>query len=280
MNQNEKAERFQALHIPGQPLMLFNIWDAGSAKTVAAIGVNAIATGSWSVANALGFADGEKTPLDLVIENLARIVQVVDLPVTIDLESGYGAVPEEVERTVTRSIQAGAIGCNLEDSFPSNGELRSVVEQAKRIESARKSADSAKLAYFINARTDVFFQASVSKDNPRMMTEVLKRAQAYADAGASGMFVPGLADEELIAQLVAGSPLPINIMVDAKTPPLATLTQLGVARVSQGPNPYLLAMNALQEAARNFKSLAVRITSTPVSSHDRKQVESSEGSAT
>jgi 2-methylisocitrate lyase-like PEP mutase family enzyme len=251
LNQNDKAERFRALHTPGQPLVLFNIWDAGSAKAVAAAGANAIATGSWSVANAHGFADGEKTPLDLAITNLARIVQVVDLPVTVDLESGYGTVPEEVERTVGRSIEAGAIGCNLEDSFPENGTLRRITEQVKRIEFARKAADAAKLLYFINARTDVFFQDSALKDDMGMLTEVLERARAYADAGASGLFVPGLANEELIAQLVASSPLPVNIMVGAKTPALATLTHLGVARVSHGPNPYLLAMNALQEAARN-----------------------------
>ena len=247
MNQHEKAERFHKLHVPGQPLVLFNIWDAGSAKAVAAAGGHAIATGSWSVANANGYADGEQTPLEVAINNLSRIVGAVDLPVTIDLESGYG----EVERTITQSIQAGAIGCNLEDSFPENGSLREIAAQVKRLEAARRAADATNLVYFINARTDVFLEPSNRTHSIGMIHETLERARAYAAAGANGLFVPGLADETLIAQLVASSPLPVNIMVNDKTPSLARLAQLGVARVSYGPRPYLLAMKALEEAARN-----------------------------
>src|SRR5437016_391588 len=123
-NQARKAEQFRALHIPGKPLILFNIWDAGSAKAVANGGAKALATSSWSVANANGFSDGEQTPLNFAIENLRRIVVATDLPLTADLESGYGDSPEVVGETVRLAIEAGAIGCNLEDSFPANGELR------------------------------------------------------------------------------------------------------------------------------------------------------------
>src|SRR3982074_3610301 len=122
-DQTRKAEQFRALHIPGKPLVLFNIWDAGSAKAVAAGGARAIATSSWSVANTNGLADGEHIPLALAIENLRRIVGATDLPVTIDLESGYGDASEVVGKTIALAIEAGAVGCNLEASLPGNGKL-------------------------------------------------------------------------------------------------------------------------------------------------------------
>src|ERR1700737_2795098 len=139
-NQTRKAEQFRALHIPGKPLVLFNIWDAGGAKAVGASGAKAIATSSWSVANANGFSDGEHTPLILAIVNLRRIVRATDLPVTIDLESGYGDASEAVGETIGLAIDAGAVGCNLEDSFPANGKLRETVNQSDRIRRVRQTA--------------------------------------------------------------------------------------------------------------------------------------------
>jgi methylisocitrate lyase len=247
VNQTRKAEQFRALHTPGNPLVLFNIWDAGGAKAVAAGGARAIATGSWSVANANGFADGEHIPLAFAIDNLRRIVSATELPVTIDLESGYGDLPETVGETVALAINAGAIGCNLEDSFPANGKLRETVDQVNRIRNARRAAD---FPFFINARTDVFFQRPPEQHDDAMVTEVVERAHAYAEAGADGLFAPGLTDSALIARLAEASPLPLNIMVDDTTPAMRTLRELGVARVSHGPRPYLLAMKALEEAVR------------------------------
>lgn len=250
VDQAHKAEQFRALHIPGKPLVLFNIWDAGGTKAVAAGGAKAIATGSWSVANANGFADGERIPLGLAIDNLRRIVSATDLPVTIDLESGYGDAPEIVGKTIGLAIDAGAIGCNLEDSFPANGKLRETVDQARRIRCAREIADAANISFFINARTDIFFQRPPEQHNETMVVEAMERARAYADAGADGLFAPGLADITLIARLAAGSPVPLNIMVDDGTPPLHKLAEHGVARVSHGPRPYLMAMKGLEEGAR------------------------------
>src|SRR5690242_2095447 len=249
-DQRHKAERFRALHIPGKPLVLFNIWDAGSAKAVAAAGATAIATGSWSVADANGFADGEHVPLALAIDNLRRIVGATDLPVTVDLESGYGDAPEAVGSTVRRAIEAGAVGCNLEDSFPADGTLREMGHQVARLRRARQAAEAAKIRFFINARTDVFFQRPAEQHDDGMVVETIERAHAYADAGADGLFAPGLADIALIARLAQASPLPLNIMVGDTTPPLRTLAEHGVARVSHGPGPYLMAMKALEEAAR------------------------------
>ena len=249
-DQARKAEEFRALHIPGKPLILFNVWDAGSAKAVAASGARAIATGSWSVANANGYSDGEQLPLATSIDNLRRIVSVTELPVTVDLESGYGETPAKVGETVRLALAAGAIGCNLEDSFPADGTLRKATDQAERIRAVRQAAEAANIGFFINARTDVFFQEAAEPDGDAMIAEVMARARLYAEAGASGLFAPGLADISLIERLARTSPLPLNIMVGATTPPLAELARAGVARVSHGPGPYLLAMKALEDAAR------------------------------
>lgn len=245
--QATKAEAFRALHLAGRPLVLFNIWDVGSAKAVAAAGARALATGSWSVASANGFADGEHVPLDFAIDNLARIARATDLPVTIDLESGYGETAAEVARSVARAIEAGAIGCNLEDSFPHDGSLRDVGDQAERIAEARKVASK---AFFINARTDVFFQKPAEAHDEAMVRAALERGKEFAKAGADGLFAPGLVDEALIGELALSSPLPLNIMVEANTPSRARLAGLGVARVSHGPRPYLAMMKTLGEAAR------------------------------
>jgi methylisocitrate lyase len=248
-DQTRKAEQFRALHIPGKPLVLFNIWDAGSAKAVAAGGARAIATSSWSVANANGFADGEGIPLALAIDHLRRIVGATELPVTVDLESGYGQAPEVVGETIRVAIDAGAVGCNLEDSFPANGKLRETVDQANRIRRARQTANAANIRFFINARTDIFFQRPPEQHDDAMVAEAIERVRAYAEAGADGLFAPGLADITLIARLAEASALPLNIMVGDTTPPVRALAERGVARVSHGPRPYLMAMKALEEAA-------------------------------
>lgn len=249
-DQTRRAEQFRALHIPGNPLVLFNIWDAGSVKAVAAGGAKAIATGSWSVAHANGFADGERMPLALAIGNLRRIVGATDLPVTVDLESGYGDTPEVVGETIGMAMDAGAVGCNLEDSFPADGRLREPIDQSDRIRRARETADAANIRFFINARTDIFFQRRLEQHDDAMVAEAIERARVYAKAGADGLFVPGLEDITLIARLAEASPLPINIMVGDATPSVRVLAEHGVARVSHGPHPYLLAMKELEEAAR------------------------------
>lgn len=240
-DQARKAEAFRALHLGGTPLVLFNIWDAGSAKAVALSGAKAIATSSWSVAAAHGFVDGERIPLESAVDNLRRIVCATELPVTVDIESGYGDVGE----TIRLAIDAGAVGCNLEDSVPANGSLREIAEQRGRIREARKSADAARIPLFINARTDVFMPPG-----DKRIDEAIARSIAYAAAGADGIFAPGLEDIELISQLVEASPLPVNIMVGDRAPALRELAARGVARVSYGPRPYLHAIQALQVAAR------------------------------
>ena len=252
-DQVRKARQFRELHVPGRPLVLFNVWDAGSAEAVTAGGAKAIATSSWSVAHANGFADGERLPLPFVIENLRRIVTVTDLPVTVDLESGYGKT-EAVGSSIALAIDVGAVGCNLEDSIPGNGRLRTAAEQALRIRNARRAADGAAPPFFINARTDVFFQHAAEHHDEALMSEALERAHRYRDAGADGLFAPGVVDIRLIARLAATSPLPLNVMLQEGTPPVKTLADQGVARVSHGAGPFVLAMEALQLAARAASS--------------------------
>jgi 2-methylisocitrate lyase-like PEP mutase family enzyme len=251
ITQIEKAQQFHALHIKGAPLVLFNAWDAGSAKEIEKAGAKAIATGSWSVATAYGFDDGEKLPFDLAIANIQRIAQNTQLPVSMDLESGYGDAPEQVANAVAAAIQAGAIGCNIEDSFPADGSLRDVHAHAARIKAMRAEVDARKVNFFINARTDVFFQSGADTHNMAMVDACLQRAEIYARAGANGLFVPGVVADELIAAIAARSPLPVNVMVSQATPTRARLAELGVARISYGPGPYRIAMKALIDAAKS-----------------------------
>jgi 2-methylisocitrate lyase-like PEP mutase family enzyme len=246
-DQTHKALEFRALHAPGKPLVLFNVWDAGSAKAVTAAGATAIATSSWSVAAAHGFSDGEQMPLALAIANLHRIVTATALPVTVDLESGYG---EAIAETIELAIAAGAIGCNLEDSSPTTGKLRETAAQCECLRRARQTAEAAKIAFFINARTDVFFERPAAEHDEAIVRDAIMRANAYAEAGADGIFVPGLTNLALIARFAKSSPLPVNIMVGDGTPPASALAEAGVARISYGPGPYLLAMKALERAAR------------------------------
>ena len=248
--QIERAEIFKRLHIKGDPVVLFNVWDAGTARVVADAGAKALATGSWSVAAAHGCSDGQVLSLPLAIENLARIVANVALPVTIDLEAGYGDTPDDVADTFARAIAAGAIGCNLEDQVIGGNGLYSIEEQSRRIAAARGAADRAGVPAFINARTDIFLQAEAGRHNDRLGHDALQRAIAYAEAGASGFFVPGLADEKLIGNLCAACPLPVNIMVMSTTPSAKRMAELGVARISHGPGPYRQMMQALADAAR------------------------------
>ncbi len=241
----EKIKAFGDLHIPGNPLILYNIWDAGSAKAVANAGAKAIATGSWGVASANGYKDGETFPVDLVLANLTQILRVTDLPVTLDFESGYGADPEEVEASVARTASAGAVGINLEDKDPVTRQLFSTAEAAARIKAAASSG------MWINARADLFIVTPKEQHDAALVDDVIERAKAYADAGADSLFVPFIYDAALIAILCEKSPLPVNILVGEGVPDIKTLAGLGVARISHGHGPWAKAMDDLAAAAKH-----------------------------
>lgn len=243
------VEAFAALHVAGDPLILFNIWDPGSAKAVAGAGAKAIATGSWGVACAAGFADGEKLPLDFVIDNLSRIKLVTDLPVTIDMEAGYGVTEGEVGQSVARAANTGAVGINLEDKDPATRLLFPTEEAAKRVGAAAASG------LFVNARTDVFILTPHTDHDVALVDSVIERAKAYAGAGAKGLFAPFLRDEGLIARLCEKSPLPINILIGENVPDHQRLALLGVARISHGHGPWAFAMERLAADARELYTL-------------------------
>ncbi len=248
--QKQKAQRFQSLHQRGNPLVLFNCWDAGSAKIIADSGAHAIASGSWSVAAAMGYADGEKLPLALVLDNIQRIVAAVDLPVTLDFESGYAADEATLRDHIGLVLQCGVVGINFEDQNQRSGTLYSIEQQCQRIAAIRTAADDVGVPLFINARTDLFLNAEIAAHSTEHVEEAITRARAYADAGANGFFAPWLCDAAFIRQLCQTSPLPVNIMMMPQISGIATLAELGVARVSYGPAPYRLVMAALQQAAR------------------------------
>ncbi len=247
-SQQEKAEQFAALHISGDPVILFNIWDAGSAEAVADSGARAIATGSWSVAAAQGLSDGEALPMNLALENIARICSAVDLPVTLDFEGGYSADIDTLKTNIEKVIDTGAIGINFEDQIVVGEGLYSVEEQSERIAAIRAAANAKGVPLFINARTDVFLK-NAAPAHREHFEEAVKRGVAYADAGASGLFAPGLKDPELIRSICARSSLPVNIMVMADTPSNQEMAALGVARISYGPGPYRRMIEGLKLAA-------------------------------
>jgi 2-methylisocitrate lyase-like PEP mutase family enzyme len=249
-DQAARADEFRRLHVPGKPVVIFNAWDAGSALAVAAAGARAIGTGSWSVAAAHGFPDGEKMPLELAIANLERIVAAVDVPVSIDLEAGYGPRPDDVARSVTLAIRAGAIGINLEDGLDDEHGIREIADQVARIRAARAAADKLSVPLYINARTDFFLQAEPSEHDAALVAAAKERAGAYAAAGASGLFVPCVVKAEQIREICASTSLPVNVLVVPSLPSKSELARLGVARISHGPGPYRAAMKFVEESAR------------------------------
>lgn len=242
-----KFDRFAALHEPRAPLVLFNVWDAGSAKAVAAAGAQALATGSASVAGANAFGDGEAVPLDFVLDNAARIVAATDLPVTIDFEGGYAVEPEAVAANAARLAATGAVGCNFEDQVIGGAGIHPCAVQAERIAAIRAATSP---AFFINARTDIFLQAKADTHDEAKVDAAIARAHAYAKAGASGFFVPGLANLELLARVCWESPLPVNFMAFPGAPDTAAVAAAGIARISHGPFPWRAAMKGLEDAAR------------------------------
>lgn len=233
---------FSRLHVPGRPLLLWNIWDAGSARAVEAAGARAVATGSASVAGAMGYADGQALPLDLLLVLVQRIAASVSLPLSVDFESGYAEDPAQLSENAARLRDSGAIGCNFEDGIPPENGIRSLAAQLPRLSALRAGAPD----LFINARTDLFLQ-NPAEAHDGLIDEAIARARAYADAGADGFFAPGLVAPPLIARLCGEQPLPVNVMKSPSAPDIATLAGLGVARISWGPFPWRAAMAQLAE---------------------------------
>ncbi|RJL22709.1 isocitrate lyase/PEP mutase family protein [Bailinhaonella thermotolerans] len=232
-SQIEKARAFRALHVPGTPLALANAWDAGSAAVIAASGAAAVATTSAGVAWSLGAGDGGRLTREAAVGAVQRICAVVGVPVTADIEDGYGEDADAVAVTVREVIAAGAVGVNIEDGdLRGPGPLRHSAEQAARIAAARKAADETGVPLFVNARIDTYLRGTGEAST--RLGETVGRARAYLDAGADGIFVPGLIDLDAIAVLVAETAAPVNVMVWPGAPDVAALAGAGVARISLG----------------------------------------------
>jgi 2-methylisocitrate lyase-like PEP mutase family enzyme len=237
--------RFGKLHKPGEPLLLYNVWDAGSAKTVAAAGAPALATGSHSMAGCQGFPDGERIPFNLFLDGVRRIVQAVEVPVSIDFEGGFAVDPARLADHAQYLAETGAVGCNFEDQEIGGSGLHPVEHQAARVAAVAASG------LWVNARTDVFLKVwrSDNANDRSLLGETMERAAAYAQAGAHSLFVPGATDIDLIAEICERSPLPVNILMLDGTPDRHALAGAGVARISWGGAPWRLAMKALGDEA-------------------------------
>lgn len=240
-----KFEIFAALHVPGDPLILYNIWDVGSARAVADAGAKALATGSHPVGDASGFGDAQQVPLDYVFANARRIVSAVDLPLTVDFEGAYSIDPDEGAANVARLAETGAVGCNFEDQVVGGEGLHPLDLQVRRIAAIRKAVGN---SFYINARTDLFLKTQTYDD--ALVEQVIERGKAFADAGASGFFVPRLSDPKQIERVVREVPLPLNVIAFPGAPDKKVWAEAGVARISHGPFPHRALMAKLTEMAR------------------------------
>ena len=227
----EKAATLRSLHVAGKPLVLPNAWDAASARMVEETGFSVVATSSFATAGILGYADGEEAPVDEVLAAAAQIVRAVRLPVTVDMERGYGLAPAEL---VARLAATGAVGLNLEDSDPSTRTMIDPEEQADFLATVRAAGVSAGVDLVINARTDSFLHRVGSSEE--QLAASIDRGGRYLAAGADCVYPIGASDADVIGALVEGIPGPVNVGYGRGTLSLAELAALGVARVSFGPS--------------------------------------------
>ena len=240
-----KFDTFAALHVPGDPVILYNVWDVGSAQAVIKAGAKALATGSHPVGDAAGWGDGQKVPLDYVFANAKRIADSTDLPLTVDFEGAYADDPGLGAANVVLLAATGAVGCNFEDQVIGGESVHPLKAQAKRIEAMRKAVGD---QFFINARTDLFLK--VKEHDAALLDEVIERGKAFADAGASGFFVPRLSDPKQAEKVVKEVRLPLNLIAFPGAPDKKLWASAGVARISHGPFPHKALMAKLEEMAK------------------------------
>jgi 2-methylisocitrate lyase-like PEP mutase family enzyme len=245
MTMASKFDMFAALHVPGDPVILYNVWDVGSAQAVVSAGAKALATGSHPVADANGWPDGQNVPIDFALANARRIADSVDVPLTVDFEGAYSTDPDEGAANVARLAKTGAVGCNFEDQVVGGEGLYALDLQVRRVAAIRKAVGE---AFFLNARTDLFLKTQTYDDV--LVDQVIKRGKEFADAGASGFFVPRLSDPKQIERVVREVPLPLNVIAFPGAPDKTVWADAGVARISHGPFPHRALMAKLTEMAR------------------------------
>jgi len=252
-SQSDKAIQFRQLHRGPPVLILPNAWDVASARIFEESGFPAIATTSAGIAFSLGYPDGQHIPREEMMARISRVARAVHVPVTADVEWGYGSTPEDAAKTTRDLIQAGVVGMNLEDASGRQDQPLSSVELAvEKIRAAREAAVQLRAQIVVNARTDIYLLAGGNPDAD--YSETLRRLVAFRDAGADCVFAPGLKDAETIGRLVKAVECPLNILAGAGTPSIPELAKLGVARVSMGSGPIRATLGLLRRLAHELKT--------------------------
>jgi 2-methylisocitrate lyase-like PEP mutase family enzyme len=249
--QSDKAQEFTKLHVKGEPVIIYNAWDAGSAKIIASAGAKAIATGDHPVGFAHGFGneDFADFTFEMYLPTIKEIAKrISDLPFSVDINNANELVGDDLKDRIKTVIEAGAVGINFEDAFSNGTGVQTADEQATRIQIIRATAEELGIPLFINARTDIFAQAD-STEHKNLLDEAVERAELYKKAGANGFFVPGLLDLGLITQLVERVELPVNIIKFPGAPSTEQLAEAGVARISYGPVPQIAMSEWLKSQA-------------------------------
>jgi 2-methylisocitrate lyase-like PEP mutase family enzyme len=249
--QKARANAFRAMHHGPKILLLPNVWDVAGARVVEEAGFGAIATSSAGIAFSLGFPDGPRISREEMLTRIGRIARAVKVPVTADVEAGYGDRPEDAAETARGAIEAGAIGMNLEDGTDRPGQLVELSLQVEKIHAVREVALKSGVLLVLNARTDVYLEQIGAPDTRYDAT--VQRSLAYRDAGADCVFVPGLRDKETISQLVRDVQSPLNILAGPGSPSVPELEKLGVARVSLGSAPMRATLGLLRRMAEELK---------------------------
>jgi 2-methylisocitrate lyase-like PEP mutase family enzyme len=251
--QAEKAERLRQLHHGPRILILPNAWDVASARIVEELGYPAIATGSAGVAAVLGYPDGQRISRAEMLDMVARVARAVRVPVTADMESGYGTTVADTARIAKELIAAGAVGLNFEDVTGDDESTHVELGlQVEKIRTLREVSASLGVPLVINARTDIYLMPI--GDVGTRFERTVERLRAYRKAGADCLFAPGVADREIIAKLAAALDAPLNILLSAKCPPIPELEELGVARVSAGSGPMRAALGLLRRIGKELQA--------------------------
>ena len=241
---SQHAETFARLHVPGQPLLLANCWDAGSARLIESCGAAAMATTSAGLAWSRGYPDGDALPPSVLATAVSEITRVLSVPLSVDAEGGYSDDPKVVGENVRAIVDAGGVGINIEDDSKPPDLL------VAKIEAARSAGEAAGVHLFINARTDVYLRGLVPVE--RAVEESIARASRYRDAGADGIFVPAVKDPDHIRTIASAVEQPLNVLTMPGLPSIATLAGLGVARISAGSGIAQIAAGVVRSVATEF----------------------------
>ena len=251
--QKKKAEAFRAMHTGTGAVLLPNVWDVASARIIDEAGFPAIATTSAGIAFAQGFPDGQKIPAEQMITSIGQIVAAVRVPVTADVEAGYGQRPEDAARTARNVVDAGAVGMNFEDATGDGDHpLTELTLQLERIHAIREAAKNSSVPLVLNARTDVYLLQI--GDPATRYDEAVRRLTAFRDSGADCVFVPGIRDAETIGRLVTDLKCPVNILGVPGSPSVPELVKLGVKRISLGSGPMRASLRFLRRLAEEVKT--------------------------